>query len=108
MNTRANSKDNSRRKFHGGKVTQFSNPDCRRTEAEERQKAWAGLTPVQQLKELDKRLGVGKGAARQRARLLKMKVTKATGVESTENADDGDRLKTKKRRAQERKERPSK
>lgn len=122
MGTRANSKDNSKRRFHGGDVTQFSNPESRRTEAHERQKAWEGLTPIQQLKELDRRLGVGKGAAKQRARILKPK--KATveaktdeafkkfgekkRAETVTEAEGTERVKAKDRRASERQERPSK
>lgn len=39
--------------------------------AEQRSAAWRGLTPQRQLAELDKRLGVGQGAAKQRARIAK-------------------------------------
>jgi hypothetical protein len=40
-------------------------------EAQERHVAWEMLTPQQQLKELDRRLGKGIGAKKQRARLAK-------------------------------------
>lgn len=43
--------------------------DARRAEATERQEAWGKLSPKQQLKRLDKRLGQGQGAKRQRAKL---------------------------------------
>ena len=38
-------------------------------EAIERNKAWAQLTPKQQLEDLDRRLGKGVGAKKQRARI---------------------------------------
>lgn len=41
----------------------------RRMEAEERQTWWAKLTPEKQLRDLDKRLGRGKGAEKQRKRI---------------------------------------
>jgi hypothetical protein len=41
----------------------------RRAAAEERQEAWAKMTPQQQLKALDGRLGKGVGAKKQRARI---------------------------------------
>ena len=41
----------------------------KRTEAEERQAAWAGLTPKQQLQDLNRRLGKDVGAAKQRAKI---------------------------------------
>ena len=42
---------------------------ARRVAAHLRNTRWAALTPAQQLAELDKRLGVGVGAKKQRARL---------------------------------------
>jgi len=45
--------------------------DLRRREAEERNKAWSGLTHTQQLAALDLRFGEGKGATKQRARIAK-------------------------------------
>lgn len=41
----------------------------RRREAQERQEAWNKLSPAEKLKSLDERLGVGKGAKRQREKL---------------------------------------
>lgn len=41
----------------------------KRTEAVERDTAWRKLSPVQQLADLDRRLGKGVGAVKQRARL---------------------------------------
>jgi hypothetical protein len=42
-----------------------------------RQEAWAELTPGDQIEALDRRLGAGRGAKRQRARL----VAKLTGAQ---------------------------
>ena len=41
----------------------------KRQEAFDRNKAWAQLTPEQQLEDLDRRLGKGVGAKKQRARI---------------------------------------
>lgn len=43
----------------------------RRIEAEGRAEVWNGLTPAQQLATLDRRLGKGLGAKKQRARIAK-------------------------------------
>ena len=43
----------------------------RRIEAVARQEEWAKLSPQQQLAELDKRLGKGVGAKKQRAKIAK-------------------------------------
>ena len=43
----------------------------KRSEADARNERWASLTPKQQLAELDLRLGIGVGAAKQRAKILK-------------------------------------
>ena len=51
-----------------------SRPDrkeARREAAEEANKAWQALSPVEQLSELDERLGKGKGASKQRVRINK-------------------------------------
>ena len=40
-----------------------------KTKEEERNEAWAQLTPEQQLADLDRRLGKGIGAKKQRARI---------------------------------------
>jgi len=45
------------------------NVQVRREEALVRDAEWRGLTPAQQLAALDKRLGVGVGAVKQRAKL---------------------------------------
>lgn len=45
--------------------------------ASERNKAYAGLSPIEQLAALDERLGKGKGAVKQRAKLTaKIKASK--------------------------------
>ena len=43
----------------------------RRIEAEGRAEVWEGLTPEQQVAALDRRLGKGLGAKKQRARIAK-------------------------------------
>lgn len=43
----------------------------KREEAEVRNEAWRQLSPQEQLAELDKRFGKGKGATKQRKRLAK-------------------------------------
>ncbi len=50
--------------------------DQLRKEGEERNAKWRLLTPTDQLKELDRRLGKGLGATRQR-RKLEQEVTRA-------------------------------
>lgn len=46
--------------------------DRKRKEAEERQATAASMTALQRLETLDRRLGKGMGAAKERARLVKM------------------------------------
>jgi hypothetical protein len=45
------------------------NESLKKREAVERNNAWNSLTPQQQLADLDRRLGVGIGAAKQRAKI---------------------------------------
>lgn len=52
----------------------------KRTEAVARDTEWRKLSPTQQLSDLDRRLGKGVGAAKQRARLQE----KIDNVDSTE------------------------
>jgi hypothetical protein len=55
------------------KTTNFpGRVEKRQAEAQERAKVWGALSPNEQLKVLDDRLGTGKGAKRQRARLAKL------------------------------------
>jgi hypothetical protein len=64
-------KTNKARRFNEG----GARPDLtelRRKEAVERQAAWDSFTPAQKLAELDRRLGAGKGAEKQRAQLAKL------------------------------------
>lgn len=63
-------KQNKARKFTGG----GPRPDqaaAKRVEAVDRNSAWAELSPQKQLAELDRRLGKGVGARKQRARLAR-------------------------------------
>jgi len=43
----------------------------KRAEAVERNESWAELSPKQQLADLDRRLGKGEGAKKQRAKIAK-------------------------------------
>lgn len=53
----------------------------KREEGLKRDAEWASLTPVEQLRDLDRRLGTGLGATRQRARLNALiDATKASSV----------------------------
>lgn len=63
-------KQNSHRKHSGGGPRPDRAAD-RRTEAVERNAAWGELSTQKQLAELDRRLGKGVGARKQRARLAK-------------------------------------
>lgn len=63
-------KQNKARRYVGG----GPRPDLtkqKQAEASERNDAWAELSPAKQLAELDRRLGKGVGARRQRARLAR-------------------------------------
>lgn len=106
---RANSKDNSKRRFSGGGPRPDNN-ELKRTEAVERQEAWSKLAPAQQLEILDRRLGKGVGAAKQRARIqaqLDRASTRPMPAAKAE-APAAEKTKAKDRRAQERTERPTK
>lgn len=58
-----------RRRFQGVKGMRPDTKELRRNEAKERTEAWQKLSVKEQIAVLDKRLGEGKGAAKQRARL---------------------------------------
>jgi hypothetical protein len=53
--------------------SQSSRKATRHREAEERNAAYAALTPSQKLGRIDQRLGFGKGAKRERARLARQR-----------------------------------
>ena len=107
----ANSKDNSKRRYDGGGPRPDNN-EINASEANERNAAWAQLSPAQQLKALDERLGKGVGAKKQRARLQNLIDNPKKGLKPGElvvvAADTSPKMKAKDRRAQERTERPSK
>lgn len=63
-------KQNKARKFKGGGPRPDLN-ETKRREAEERQADWEEKSPKQQLEALDRRLGKGVGARKQRARLAR-------------------------------------
>ena len=50
-------------------LTRKGRKELRQSEALDRQKVWGNLNPKQQLEDLDRRLGKGVGAIKQRARL---------------------------------------
>lgn len=105
----ANGKDNSKRRHNGGGPRPDNN-EIKLSEANERNAAWAKLSPAQQLKALDERLGKGVGAAKQRARLQRLidSPKKALNTSaSAATATDGTRTKAKERRAAEQASRPS-
>lgn len=116
---KGNSKDNSKRKFHGGGPRPDHN-EYKRQEATERQEAWSKLSPQQQLEALDRRLGKDAGAAKQRARLALAierakhqpkpapKGAEPVGQMLTKEEATGGRIKAKERRAAEQAKRPSK
>jgi len=54
------------------KLSRLRNKRARQEDAIEREAARAELTPKQQIARLDKRLGVGEGAEKERARLEAM------------------------------------
>jgi len=110
---RANSKNNDGRKYEG-RGPRPDNTAHKRAEAKERAEAWQKLSPVQQLKALDTRFGVGKGATKQRARLAaqieraKNRPMQEPNAPAPAAQGQGERIKAKDRRAQERQERPNK
>jgi hypothetical protein len=64
-----------------------------------RNKVWQSLTPEQQLAELDRRLGKGVGAAKQRARLgVKIEAAKRAATRQNNTAEGGDERKTKNKK----------
>jgi hypothetical protein len=66
--TRATRKVNNR-KYPNGKLPRPDNYEIRKREADERREAWNALKPAEKLAILDRRLGVGIGATKQRAKL---------------------------------------
>lgn len=103
-------RDNSRRRYPG--VGGRSNNPVRYAEkvkeGAERQAYWSSLSPREQLSALDRRLGEGAGAKRQRERLM-ASLTRQSGrpdgrtqpVPAAEVAPEKSALKAKERRAQE-------
>lgn len=66
---RATKKDNSRRRWPHESGPRPDKAADKRGQAQARQEAWTALSPAQQLADLDRRLGKGEGAKKQRARL---------------------------------------
>jgi hypothetical protein len=71
-----------------------SRKDDRRRRANERQEARAKRTPQEQLRILDERFGEGKGAAKERVRLVAL-------IEAEERAQRAEQEKKKKGKAEE-------
>lgn len=107
----ANAKDNSKRRYSGSGPRPDNN-EIKQSEANERNAAWSKLSPKEQLEALDRRLGKGVGAQKQRARLQGLinnpRATKGASQVSEENRNDSRNLKAKERRERERTERPTK
>lgn len=107
---KAGKKDNSRRRYPG-KGGARHNPvtaDIKAKEAKERQEAWSKMSPQEQLKALDTRLGKGVGAAKQRARLQALNNNPKRPVHKGEVKHETSHIKAKDRRADEQSKRPSK
>jgi hypothetical protein len=90
------------RKFPGIKGRRPDRKEQKVYDAEQRQKDWESLTPTQQLKAIDLRLGKNVGATKQRARIQKLvdkgvdtSVAKKTS-EKKEKVKAKDRRKTQK------------
>lgn len=107
--------DNVRKYSGGGPRPDLT--EIKRKEGAERQEAWSKLTPQQQLDELDRRLGKGVGATKQRARLaLVIEKSKHRAQPAPKGAEpvgqlierSGENVKAKERRAAEQAKRPSK
>jgi len=72
--------------------------DQLRKEAAERLEAWQALSPAEQLKALDERLGEGVGAVKQRTRLQE-KIDDATKVASNNAKAQKAKAKTKNKKS---------
>lgn len=70
---RGKGKNNDHRKFPGERGPRQDRAELKRAEAAERNTYWAGLSRAEQIAALDRRLGKGIGAKRQRARLAAKK-----------------------------------
>lgn len=106
---RATTKDNSRRRYPGigGRYHNPVGIVVRRETSLARQKAWAALSPREQLASLDRRLGESKGAGKQRARLmasLKNATGRPDGREVVASIVSAEGIKTSKLKAKDRRE----
>ena len=95
-----------KRLFPGARGAAPHNKANRQKEALERDAFWAKLTPQEQLAALDKRLGKGVGAEKQRAR-IQARIDEAAKAPAAAGGSKDLHLKAKDRRAAERAERPS-
>lgn len=74
METILRGKKNNNRKFPGIRGRRPDLKAYRKEEADKNILAWRKLSPQEQIAALDERLGVGVGAVKQRARILKKSV----------------------------------
>lgn len=102
-----NSKDNSKRRYDGGGPRPDNN-EIKREEAKQRQEAWNKLYPKDKLEALDRRLGKGVGAKKQRDRIHAQMNQKLDPKKFTPEAKNEAIAKerAKERRERERTERP--
>lgn len=104
-------KTNKDRRFTGG-GPRPDNVKHKQEEAQERQTGWASMSPVDQLRALDARLGKGVGAAKQRARIMatisRPKSNVVVKTDEVAKEATSDKVRAKDRRAQERSDRPNK
>lgn len=107
---RANKKRDNIRKFTGGGPRPDNNEHKQR-EAKERNADWATLSPKQQLEMLDRRLGKGVGAKKQRNRLVAILSRTSSGktvdVPLVEQHTRPEKTKAKDRRETQQQDRPS-
>lgn len=93
-------KQNNNRKYLGAKGPRFDNYKFRCEEATERQKAYDALSVQERIDLLDRRLGKGVGATKQRAKLQALLEKKNTPVAKPQETAK-DRPRAKDRRAYE-------
>jgi len=81
----------------------------RQKQAQERLAVWSKMSPQEQLADLDRRLGRGQGAERQRARIkARIEASRSAPTQASSPSGKDLHVKAKDRRAAERAERPTK
>lgn len=91
-------KSDNNRKYPGEHGPRPDHNEWKRKQALEQQATWRKLTPTQQLAELDKRLGRGEGAQKQRTRIL----SRMTPVEAFAATEEPTNTGPKKPKAKDR------